>query len=109
MVKVAMNCVVACTSLFKGLANGDLPSPWDTISRSLNSLTENDVSTWATDTTIASLYLLMGTSIFGSSNAGGSGSFDHGFEFWHWLLGIFSTYDDNNKIKWAALWVAFDQ
>lgn len=109
MVKVAMNCVVACTSLFKGLANGSSRSPWETISRSLNSLAENDVSTWATDTTIASLYLLMGRSIFGSSNAGGSGSFDHGFEFWHWLLGIFSTYDDNNKIKWAALWVAFDQ
>jgi hypothetical protein len=49
----------------------------------LKSLAENDVSTWATDTTIASLYLLMGRSIFGSSNEGGSGLFDQGFEFWN--------------------------
>ena len=35
--------------------------------------------------------------------------FDQGFEFWHRLLGLFSTYDDYNKIHWAALWVAFDQ
>ena len=109
MVKVAVNCVIACTSLFKGLANGSSRSPWDTISRSLKSLAENDVSTWATDTTIASLYCLMGRSIFGSSNEGGSGSFDHGFEFWHRLLGIFSTYDDDNKFEWAALWAAFGQ
>ena len=67
------------------------------------------MSTWVTDTTIASLYLLLRRSIFGSSNTGGSGSFDHGFEFWHRLLGIFSTYYDYNKIKWAALWVTFDQ
>ena len=83
MVKVAGNCVIACTSLCKELANGSSRSPWDTISRFLKSLAENDVSTWATDTTIASLYLLMGRSIFGSSNEGGSGLFDQGFEFWN--------------------------
>ena len=109
MVNTAVNCVTACVSLYKDLGNESWRSSWGTISRSLNSLAEKDVSTWATDTTIASLDLFMGRSIFGSSNADGSGSFDHGFEFWHRLLGIFSTYDDDNKINWAALWAAFGQ
>ena len=107
MVNTTVNCVTACVPVYTGLANGNAPSPWGTISRSLNSLAENDVSTWATDTTIASLYLLMGISIFGSSNEGGSGLFDHGFGFWHRLLGMFAAFHDDNKIHWAALWAAF--
>ena len=106
MVKVAVNCVIACTSLFKGLANGNSPSRWVTVSRSLKSLAENDVSTWATDNTIASLYPHMKRSIFRRSNAGGRRSFES-FYFWHRLLGIFAEYHDDNKIHWAVLFVAF--